>query len=163
MKRSKLLSVNGEKYWRRTVCSPMWLRIRLNRGQRTNYIQNGSLYTVRGRKKKAACMLTCLRHVSEYTMYYRLILAPKAEILHLTLGPIIIASGTVWRQLSSAPIYAHCFFGIAASKLAFFPIIFFLTVLGSTLWVKRGATLTVAVTLPTLDRSAKLFHCCEEH
>jgi len=46
-----------------------------------------------GERKKP---LTCLRHVSEYTMYYRLILAPKAEILHLTLGLIIIASGTVW-------------------------------------------------------------------
>jgi len=28
---------------------------------------------------------------------------------------------------------------------------------------KKGATLTMAITLSSLDRFAKFFHCCKEH
>jgi len=33
----------------------------------------------------------------------------------------------------------------------------------TTLWVQKGATLSMAVTLSILDGFAKFFHCCKEH
>jgi len=68
---------------------------------------NTEAYTVRGRKRKSRMHPHMFTPVSKYTMYYRLIIAPKAEILHRlwkSLSPDVSLAPTPTVSSESPPI-----------------------------------------------------------